>query len=636
MLFKVIKYIVCAAFILLLLVNKNVAGQNIDTIYLKKNQVLISLDTMYFGNIDSVIYYSDSSKYVITKSFAGGVEFLQSYYKSIILDTAKKEFKAREEFKKSASYYEPYKGKIIRNILFKQVEIFDGSVYDTTKTAQSRISKSLNKSHVSTRKWIIKQNVRFKKNTELIPSLISENERLIRNLAYIEDARIYIQPDTIYIDSVDILIVTKDKFAYGLTGSFSSFTKFSVEPYSKNFLGLGHAIQPSVIYNADGNPTLGFGGEYVIPNLSGLFIRSKFDFENTYRRERYRINFTKPFITNDIKYGGGAEYYRLSTYDGFKEYYYPDSVRDTIYQYSMDYYDVWLARSFFLEKNSFNKFLNVSVRYSHKNYLTHPTIKIDSNLQFHDQNLFLFRLSLLKNEFYKTSRLMGYGVTEDVPYGYSLSVLGGYQYNQYVTRFYAGGSAALTRYYEKLGYFALELHANSFFNENVPEDSKLGMRLIYYSPYKQYNFLGVRHFFSPSLETLINPRYVEYEDFGDQIRNLKQNSVFGLSTLTLRYESYFYTPISFIGFKFSFSAFADVGWITDEKYWGGNWENYAAIGIGVHLRNESLTIPTFSVQLGYYPKLGESTNQFKAFFDFKDRIIFENDKLSKPEVGFDF
>lgn len=634
---KLNKWKIIACLIILLALIPNVQfAQSLDTIYLKPNHTLVLIDTMYFGNQDSIVILPDTIKYVVTKTFAGSVKLLQDYYKSIFIDTVGKYKKHKEEFEKANSYYTPYKGRIIRNITIKQVEMFEGRVSDTTKASVSELSKSLNKGHFSTRKWIIRQNIRIKKNSELNPLLVSENERLIRSLPYIEDAKIYVEADSVYIDSVDLIIVTKDKFPLGLSGSFSSFKKFSVEPYTRNALGFGHTIQPALIYDSKGDPSVGYGGEYVIPNFSGWFVRTKFDFENTYKREQYRLNISKPFVTADILYGGGLEYYRLSTEDTFKEYFLPDSVFDTVYHYSMNYYDVWLARSFFLKKGNYSRFINLSARLTKENYISHPEIKADSNYQFHDQNLILFRLTYQHIQYYKTSRLMAFGVTEDVPYGYSFSLLGGYQFNNYYKRPYLGFTVSWTQYFDKIGYFAYQGGAGSFFYNEYFEDFKLGLKIMYYSPYIDLNRFGVRHFASPLAYSIINPRYLQYGNFGTSIRELQQNEIFGLSSLVFRYEPYFYTPYRVLGFQLAFSLFADIGWITDKKYWSGKWEGYAALGLGFHLKNESLTFPTFTVQLGYYPRITDSSNEFQMSYDFRDRELFKNDMLSKPEIYFDY
>lgn len=615
----------------------SVKGQNYDTVYLKPNHALVSFDTIYFGHTDSVIIINDSVKYIVTKGIGKSMIFLQDYYRSVFIkDTTGYSERAREEFKKASSVFEPYKGKIIRSITFKQVQMFEGSVRDTGRVSTSNLSKSLNAGHASTKKWILRQNLRFKKNTELIPSIISENERLIRGLPYIEDAKIYVDVDPIYVDSIDLIIVTKDRFPIGVSGSISSISKFTIEPYTRNFLGFGHTLMPALIYNNKGTPSIGYGGEYVIPNFSGWFIRTKFDFENTYNRERYRVNISKPFVTNDVIYGGGLEYYRLAATENFRNYYLPDSILDTIQYYSMDNYDFWISRSFFIEKDNYSKFVNLSFRYNNKTYNNHPNIKPDSNYIFHDQNNFILSVSFNQNSFYKTSRLMGYGVTEDVPYGYTIDLLSGYQFNQFYKRFYIGSSASWTQNFDSFGYLAYQIGAGAFINTDRWEDIKLGSRIIYFSPYIEFRRFGIRHLVSPSAHSIINPRYSQYETFDNAIGEIKDGNAFGLSSVRFRYEPYIYTPYQILGLKIAFSVYGDIGWLSTGEYWTGNWHSYGAIGAGFHFKNESLTFPTFTFELGYYPKLGQSNNEFKYYTRFKDREIFKGDLIEKPEFYFDF
>lgn len=231
---------------------------------------------------------------------------------------------------------------------------------------------------------------------------------------------------------------------------------------------------------------------------------------------------------------------------------------------------------------------------------------------------------------------MGYGITEDVPYGYSFSILGGIQYNKFVSRPYIGANATWTKYIDKVGYFAYQISGGSFYYNNEFEDLRLGSRVIYYSPYISYVNIGVRHFVSPVFTTLYNPRYLPYSDFGKLIRELKQSDLYGQSTAVLRYEPFFYTKYQLLGFKASFSLFTDIGWITDDAFWSSTWDPYAACGVGIYIKNESLTIPTFSIQIGYFPKWEGDRNKVQVFFDFRDREIFKNDLLGKPELYFNY
>lgn len=621
----------------LLTITKNNQAQDYKTIHLASNHVLITLDSIYFGSTDSILLLPDSTKYVITKSFKKSVDFFQSYYNSLFIkDTAIQNFKAKEAFEKSVTYYEPYAGKIIRSIKIKQVDIIGGSVSDTSKQSNNKWSKSINKGSLGSRKWIINRNIRIKENDSLNPVIISDNERIIRNLPYIEDARFYVIPDSIYIDSIDILVITKDKFPIGFTGSISTIEEFTMLPYNKNFLGLGHTLQPEIYYDGYYANPIGYGGEYVIPNIGGTFIRSAFEFENSFLKEQYKLSITKPFISNDIKYGGGVTYYRLSS--SKKNYlYFSDTTIVTDNIYAKDYYDAWFGRSIKLRKNNFNKFINISVRYFAERYVSRPEIRKDTNLIFHNNNTLLGRISIINKEHYETSRLFGYGVTEDVPYGYTFSILSGLQMNNYVTRAYFGAYANWTRNIKKLGYFAYEIAGGTYFKNKKLQDSKIGSRVTYFSPYKKYGSVGVRHSLIPVISTSYNPLYLESENFGSKIRELDQEYIYGKSLMVFKYEPYIYSHYGLRKFKLALSVFADAGWIWKQSFWKSNWEHYGAYGFGFHLKNERLTIPTFTVQLAYYPHINNTDDApFNVLARFSDRMLFDEDIISEPDLYYDF
>jgi len=113
---------------------------------------------------------------------------------------------------KSEVVYKPYEGKIIRHIVINQYK-FERSFADTTSSINYFGTRILNALHNTTKEWAIRANLFIKENTPVSANLLADNERFLRTLPYIQDARIIIQPKIGTPDSVDVYVITKDFFS---------------------------------------------------------------------------------------------------------------------------------------------------------------------------------------------------------------------------------------------------------------------------------------------------------------------------------------------------------------------------------------------------------------------------------------
>jgi hypothetical protein len=295
-------------------------------------------------------------------------------------------------------------------------------------------------------------------------------------------------------------------------------------------------------------------------------------------------------------------------------------------------YDFWGGRSFFLDKG-YREYLNLSLRNINERYKYRPYVSADSNLIFHDQTFYLMSLSYVNINYFKTNRLLGYGVTEDVPYGMALKLTAGFQKNQFVTRLYSAISFVWAKYFQNIGYLTYGGEIGGYPKNREIEDMLTNIRLVYYSPLIHMNRFSLRHFVSPSFSSINNTYYFDWINFENRIQGLNQSRVFGLSTLVVKYEPFFYTPYSFLGFKLAASIYMDAGWIYEQPYLAGSSDFYSSFGSSFHIKNESFTIPTLTIRVGYYPKYGEEKNKFKFTVSFKDRILFEDFISPKPELN---
>ncbi len=607
-----------------------------DTIQLQDNQMLFLKDTIYFGIKDSVIIIENGIKYKIKKESPKTQKLLFEGYKGLVQRQESYEQDLKDgEMLETRKYFEPYKGKIIRKIYYKQVDLLEGSVADTSIAAITDFGKFLSSLHTHSKPWVIKNSLRFRENDKLNEVVMSENERLLRGLPYIEDAKIYINNEDLTTDSVDVFVVTKDNFPIGVGIDYKDIDRFILDLYSKNVGGLGHEAGVLLEYNGDSTRSFGYGFRYAIENVDGSFARTEIEYLNLTGIQQYRLNTTKPFLTNDVEFGGELDLANTETVKIWQEH-----EEDTSYEirqlYKANTFDIWLGKSFFITQNVYDKFINAGVRFFSENYLDRPYVEADSNFRFHDNHSILANVTFQEINYYKTNKLLGYGVPEDVPFGYILQLTGGYRTYEFSEMPYVGFSAAWTNKTDRKGYYLTSINFGGLIGDGKMYDNMMTAKIKYFSPLYTLKKFEVRNIIIPTFVSIKNPLYLNELNFDRRIRGLNQYFVHGFSSFVLRYESFFYTPYSFAGFKTAFAVFADSGWIASKEYMKGEVDYYGAYGIGIHIKNESLTIPTMSVELVYYPHWRDQKNKFDISFNFSDLRFFRDLQMLKPSTNFIF
>src|SRR5258708_5767911 len=94
-------------------------------------------------------------------------------------------------FMRSESAYQKYAGKKIRSIVIRKLP-FGQSVLDTSEKFIGAIARIANNLQSGTEKFIVRQMLFIKKGEPVEPYRMADNERYLRDLDFIKDARIYL------------------------------------------------------------------------------------------------------------------------------------------------------------------------------------------------------------------------------------------------------------------------------------------------------------------------------------------------------------------------------------------------------------------------------------------------------------
>lgn len=623
-----------------------VQAQKHDTISIRFDQLLMLKDTIYYGVNDSVVILDAETEYNIIKNFLvrkpsyyekhpekiESVTRLNSRYGSLLMGSIRsREEQLPKDFNPSDQYFAFYKDRIIKNISIERVPVLDGNLFDTTNVDLSGFGRFLNKTYSPTRERVIRKNLHFKENDQVNARIFSDNERLLRNLSYIEDAFIKITPVGNSNDSVNVTVMAKDRYPIGVRGDVNDYNAFEVEPYSRNFAGLGHSIGIIGEFDGDTEEKFGYGASYAINNMWGTFFDSEVRYQNGVDRENFRIQFEKPFLTTHTKHGGEIVYQQLR--EKVSEHpYLNDSLENDNSRYHLTYFDLWMGHSFFFHQDITRPFLNVAARYASFNYKNQPLIDESTNYQFHNRQLYLAGLSWQQVSYIKTSRLLKYGTVEDVPIGYNLNVTAGWEKTSFYERPYSGLRANYSMYFNNAGIFLAYTEAGGYINDSELEDGLAGLRFDYLSPLSKLGQYEIRNIFELKLSTVRNPRYfIPYYS----TRTFATDYLTGYknySNLSVYYRPVFYSNYQIWGFRFSFNPYVNIGWLAKSNDTAKDVDRYSEIGIWASTKNESLIFPAMHLQLGYFPKKLEQEPRFVFSVVFKDIKVFKNFTSLKPEA----
>jgi hypothetical protein len=522
-----------------------------------------------------------------------------------------------------------YNNSIIKSIIFKQLDVFGQSVTDTAGKASTWLQKTGNKLHFKTSKRILEKNLLIKTGEPLDAVVLADNERVIRELPFIEDVSVHVIPDNPEADTVDIVIVVKDLWPLGFGAKLSDINSGEFGLWHRNIFGIGHENQHKIFWDIDGTAVLGYEGIYKISNIAGSFISSDIRYFKKEYTESYRISMQRKFFTPNIKYAGGAIIDNKDTRTNIE-------LLDTILEdepVHYNSYDIWLGRSFLI-RNRKNLLTNsrtnlmISGRLLRKTYSSGPAYTEYSLYEFQDKTLILGSAAISKQGYFRSNLIYGFGPTEDIPFGLLLQIVGGIELGDFNNRPYLGSSFSHGTYLWRIGYIYNRVEIGGFYNNNAFEQSIFSFNSKYfthlinagrfkYRIFTDINYkIGIRRF---------EDEYISIEN-NEGISGLKSDKLKGTQKLTADLELIAFTPYYLIGFRFAIFGTINMGFIGTSSDMIFSNRLYSGVGVGVRLRNERLVFNTFQIKFTLYPGAPAESD--------KEYISVSGEKKLKPDYFF--
>jgi hypothetical protein len=605
--------------------------QIIDTIFDKKELVILKADTIYGINerVFRGIYKYSKRKNIVAKLVGG----LFSYQPGGVESSSKPD-------KVEISTLLSVEDKVIRSIKIEVLEPLGYSISNTSKKPHSVLAKTGNFLHVKSKRRLIGGLLLFKVGDKVDATAFSETERIIRMNDYIYDARIMIL-DSSQSDSVDVMVYAQDVFSLGVGASAdvkNNFYRFIGKDL--NMFGLGQMLLYDVRFGNKYSGKVNQYGSYRINNLFRTFATSTLYFNLENGHSNYGVQLNRDFVTPLLKWIGGVNYeWNKFPYKSNIEVL-PQHFSDTLTFFRYDYW-VGLPTKLLVNNAAYQKGhrLIFALRYFNTQYSIRPdeyTYKDSAFIYpYYNSNFFLGNITFFKRENIKDKYVFRFGRTEDIPDGMLVSGLVGLHLSSRANRPYYGINYSYSRNHLTRGYLFCNIGLGSFFNASKMENAILNLRTMIYSPLLPVKKYRVRQFFAFRYTHGHNMIMGNTIDINNEkgVRGFSSFALKGTEKIILNTETDIFLPYNILGFKFAAMIFADFAWITSDKRIFSKNNFYPAVGVGLKIRNEHLNFDSFQLFFGYYPNSGSAEARDFLFFQRSYSFYtFNNFYYSRPEV----
>jgi hypothetical protein len=493
----------------------------------------------------------------------------------------------------STAPFEEYSGRVIRKREIIRLNAFGTDIDNPRADNPTKAGRFLNSTYTKTRKFVLNQYMLFREGDTISPLEMADNERLLRSLSFIDDARIIIVP--VDGNMADVAVVVRENYPVGFDLKLNGITEGNAGIFDRNFAGLGHELEVSMPYRFDEYQYPGIGARYSVKNILRSLSDLQIDLSDGLGLTTIGGLYKRDFVTSEIKYAWSASVRLTYTSEDLDTMPAPAPLRYT-------YQDFWAARSFMLDRTSVTRLI-VTGRYVNNNVFRRPVIDENSYYRLQKYHIITGSLAISSQRFINTSLIYSYGRTEDIPYGYMLEALGGREINEFKSRNYAGLIASYGNIFERFGYIYGGVSLSSFFNHDHTEQGMLEMKIRYFTPLMQAGRSKIRTFVNLYYMRGFD-RYTDeflYLRNSDLVRGFRNDSVSGSNRMVLTFEPVLFTYKPLVGFRFAFFAFADAGWLVKGSFDAGEYFSVLSLGAGVRIRNDQLVFNTIQVRFAFYP-----------------------------------
>jgi hypothetical protein len=537
-----------------------------------------------------------------------------------------------------------YEGKRIRSIQIEQKH-FGTSLLNPANTKKDALTKFADKLHNKTSENTIRKNLFIKEQELVDPLVIAYNEKWLRDLPYIQDARILAALSKVDTNEVDIYIITKDIFPIGGSFNIRNANSYTASLSTNNANDGGNAFTLNHNFDKNREINTGWGFDYTNRNLKGSFtditIGAKSFAPNEANGDLSEstvyIRGNRPLLTPNSKWTWGFDWNNANNENVFTSKW-SDSLFNSTYNYDLKHFDAWLGYQLFSNRISLaanNVHYFVQVRFLENIFKQRPTdylAQIDKNYQNIEASLASF--TLFKQKIIRTQYLYGFGRNEDLPTGKSMVITSGNYRREQSSLPYLGIKLENYKLLANENYRHLTLSAGSSYADAQLQDVRFMAsveqinKLRYLeSGYKYRSIINIS--FTQTLKNKFNEALLISSSYG--IPQLNNERIYGGTRITANWESVWYNSRSFYGFRTSPFAFGNITYLRTVGQPIDKGDIYTSIGSGMRIRNENLIFGTIELRAFYFPRTNLQVSPWNISLITNLRYKYNSSIISKPD-----
>ena len=536
-----------------------------------------------------------------------------------------------------------YNGRQINNIIIEQHN-FSTNINLPQVNQKDNFTNIANKLHKSSSDNTIRKNLFFKPNDLLNPTIIAYNEKWLRDLSFIQDARIIAIPVKYDTNKIDLFIITKDIFPLGGNLNLKNQNSFNATLSDENLFGTGNALKINHNFDNTRIPKPAFGYDLRLRNLLGSFINMNAginDFTNSISdgsrsaMNKY-ISGELPFLHPLSSWTGGFELMELKNTNA-----YPSKWSDSLFNSKLNYHydtkDFWLGYQLFFKTklNKINRRHIIQLRHIENSFHIRPInflAQLDKN--YRNINANFLSITVFNQNIIRTKYLYGFGRNEDLPIGQSLSLTLGKYYRDMNSISYAGLKYEKYALQSSGNYMHLNINIGSSYAEKKFQDFRFLSSLEIISKLKYLeNGSPYRHIFNISIAQTLQNKFNEalliYSNYG--IPQLNKEQIKGGTRISGNWESVLYSAKTIYGFKSSPFVFANITYIKAIDEFKKNGGIFTAVGTGTRIRNENLIFGTIELKCFYLPRTDLQVSPWNFSFITNLKYKYNSTIIQKPD-----
>ena len=534
-------------------------------------------------------------------------------------------------------------GKIIRSINIEQRH-FGNDVNRPTFQKMNALINFANQLHDKTNKSTIAKNIFIKVDEPLNPLLVANNEKWLRDLGYIQDARILAYPNKEDSNKVDVFVVTKDILPIGGNFNLKEANAIELNLTTENINDLGNAFSISQNYDHDRKTVSGWGFDYTTRNILGSFLDLKTgakSYTDNYANRMASasnvfISGNKPLLHPLDRWVYGFDIRQEKNRNAYKTW--SDSFYINSLQYQLRHFDANIGYQLFFKNKIYqndNLRYFVQLRYLENDFITRPIQyqdQIDRNYQ--SIQAYFGSFTLFKQKIIRTQYLYGFGRNEDLPTGKSLMITTGHYNREGQSLPYLGIQLDSYKLLKNESFRRAKLNIGSSYIDQQLQDFRFlasieNISKIHYleSGYRYRQVINLS--FAQTLKNKFNEALLINSIYG--IPQLNRERIRGGTRITANWESIWYNSRTFFGFRKAPFIFANITYIRTVSEPIKNGDIYSALGGGIRVRNENLILGTIELKGFYFPRTNLQLSPFNISLLANIRFKYNSSLIEKPD-----